>query len=597
MNMKTIVFTPLLLWIVVSGCVFPWMLGFFCTEVVAGTESCGGQNVPVLKLNQEQFQVGDRLLLRLDNSVSHCNGSWDVYLALLPHVDRINKNGIAKRVYLPKWTTTRQPAKRNVQLKPGIMEIIDVVVEENLPAGNHRLELYLDPVDETLPLITVTRDFFIQLSLQQDFEIVVDLAETGGPVKSFSGFLHGLSPKKHETQVSQEKLKQLILDLKPGYWRLNNDYVRKAAQQSGAAVTLVLGDLLAQDGIHPWEIRANDIDQWQKFEQHVREIIRRSKASGMRIDYWDLWNEPDAKQSWGGTVEQFLEYVGHVVPLLREEDPQAKIVAPSTAENFFRIPLFWEQFLNYLISREIRIDAVSWHEFHRPEDIPDTAAQVREAIGSIPWLQDVELHVNEYGGGQNHLIPGWQLGWLYYLDKAEIDWANHACWYWPRGEGRGNVSECVRGLNGLLHPATLEPLPVYWVNYWQAQMAGDRLLIDTEMPRTVALGAYDRKNSEIRVVFGRFSCGVKMKWCRFNGSQVIDQFLPTKPLNLVIKNMPQDFSRVNVTLSRVSGQDPEIELLQPELISQEELEVIDGIVELQFQHFRDGDVYHVLLRK
>lgn len=250
---------------------------------------------PTLTLNQDEFRPGDRLHLELDNGSSGCRGPWNVFLVLVPHADKPG----SPRIYLPEWNNSRQPAKTNVQLKPGLIDIMDIVVEDNLPPGKHRYELTLEPVDRAQSAITLTRDFQILAQPAKNLEIVVDLAVTNGKSKSLTGFLHGISPLEHRTQIPQAELKALIADLKPAYWRLNNEYVYRTARQSGAAVTVVLGDLLAQGGIQPWKISAGDARQWQSLEQRVRDIIRRARQSGMRADYWDLWNEPDTPSSWG----------------------------------------------------------------------------------------------------------------------------------------------------------------------------------------------------------------------------------------------------------------------------------------------------------
>lgn len=574
-----------------AGCAAAAMAFGTTPAAMAAADVCSAATGPTLKLNQDEFGVGERLLLQIDNVTAECRGPWNVYLALEPQTEKAD----GRRIYLPEWTPSRQPAKTNVQIKQSLVDIMDIVVEDNLPAGRHRYELTLEPTDRLRAPLVLTKVFQIRAQAAQDYTIDVDLAATAGKSRSLTGFLHGVSPESRGMLVTKPELDRLIADLKPAYWRLNNEYVYRLARQSGAAVTVVLGDLLAQGGIQPWTISPGDSRAWQALEQRVRNIVRKVRQAGMHADYWDLWNEPDTPASWAGSVEQFLEYVRHVVPIIREEDPAAGIVAPSTADNFLRIPAFWEPFISGLASRQIRIDAISWHEFHRPEDIPDTARLVRESISRIPLLKGVALHVNEYGGGQHHLLPGWQLGWLYYLDRAGVDWANHACWYWSRGEGSSNVSECIRGLNGLLHPATLEPLPAYWVNYWQGNMRGDRLVIDSPRPRIVAMGAYDRATGTVRVTLGRFSCGSKLKWCRFNGAEVRDDPLPAKPLSLVIRHVPPALAETDIKVFKVSGETVESPLRQPEAVSRGKLKVVDGIARVSLQNFRDGDVFHFVI--
>lgn len=126
-------------------------------------------------------------------------------------------------------------------------------------------------------------------------------------------------------------------------------------------------------------------------------------------------------------------------------------------------------------------------------------------------------------------------------------------------------------------------------------MRGDRLAITPPSPRIVALGSYDRTTGAISLTLGRFSCGDKMKWCRFNGSEIKDEFLPAKPLTLIIKHVPLTLDTANLRAFRVTGEAVETPLKQPESIIHGKLTVVDGVARLPLQNFRDGDVYHIAI--
>ena len=70
-------------------------------------------------------------------------------------------------------------------------------------------------------------------------------------------------------------------------------------------------------------------DEIQRYLDFVRFIVRHFKD---RIEYYEIWNEPDNRDTiqWI-EVEEYINLVGRVVPVIREEYPEAKIVVGSTS--------------------------------------------------------------------------------------------------------------------------------------------------------------------------------------------------------------------------------------------------------------------------
>jgi 5-hydroxyisourate hydrolase-like protein (transthyretin family) len=58
-----------------------------------------------------------------------------------------------------------------------------------------------------------------------------------------------------------------------------------------------------------------------------------------RIHSWEIWNEPDLKEYWQGTADEFAELVRVAAPAIREGDPSAKVVLAGVSRGpseFFR---------------------------------------------------------------------------------------------------------------------------------------------------------------------------------------------------------------------------------------------------------------------
>jgi hypothetical protein len=80
----------------------------------------------------------------------------------------------------------------------------------------------------------------------------------------------------------------------------------------------------------------------------------------------------------------------------------------------------------------LNLISLSWHEFNYPEDIEKNTNKIRSVISDVfnskLNLKIQEICINEYGSSNSQLIPGWTIGWLYCLEKANMNIANRACW-------------------------------------------------------------------------------------------------------------------------------------------------------------------------
>lgn len=390
------------------------------------------------------------------------------------------------------------------------------------------------------------------------------------------GFLSGITAQADLNLVSA---------LMPKFWRISEFSNYQAINATGAKIKVVVSDLYARQkggyaNAKPWE-------NWAEFEQIVTSYVQASLTQAP-VDYWDVWNEPDGGAgAWQGTVAQFLEMLRRAHNAIRAVDPSAKIVAPSFAA--YNQAAF-AAILDYFVQNALHFNAISWHEFDLPESVPAHVAAAMALIAARPALGAMEIHVNEYSSGQNHLIPGWTVGWLYYLDQAEIQWATRACW--ERENSPGDTSECIRGLNGLLTISETSPQATYWVHRAYAAMSGTRLQVTTTDPKVVALAAKDDVTHRMAILVGRNSCGTSGNWCAFAESRSIDTQLPPATFVLSIAGYPYatvgqrvKISAVDVPYSNSSDALPAPTWLLP----YDAFVGSDGSVPLTLTDFNDGE--------
>jgi hypothetical protein len=418
-----------------------------------------------------------------------------------------------------------------------------------------------------------------------------------GPFPSLaSGFLHGLDENGALDSTA-------AATLSPGYWRLYKWVTYDFAAAFEAKITYGLSSSYAWahggfPNARPWE-------NWAGWEQYVADRVT-------AILYWfpqdrpafyDVWNEPDLAYFWSGTYEQLLELFARTDIVVRGVDPHAKLVGPSVAKY---IPHYGgvSDVVQFAIDLDreygIRLDALSWHEndsgvfgagADMPEDIPGHAASIRSRLAAyFPPDYQPELHVNEYAGNRVHLSPGYNVGYLYYLMEADVDWASRACWYVYSGEPPNHQvwSDCWSGLDGMFMEDGFTPQIVYWVYDAAVRMLGGvRLPTTSPAVRTNVLASRLDADEEIRILVGRHE--------QQNLRDVLVR----------VENLPWSFDAVCVEAGRIPHfpalfNDPPQAIPWPEGLVDTwsaVLPVVGGRVEIGLNAFTVNDAWSVVISR
>lgn len=108
--------------------------------------------------------------------------------------------------------------------------------------------------------------------------------------------------------------------------------------------------------------RFQDEEQIQDFVDYVRFFVRYFKG---RIPYYTIWSEPDYCGDGGIkciSPQDYIELAKRVIPVIRQEDPQAKVIsAPYTFYNGRISP----ELFAFLTSDVVRqFDVISWHPIY-----------------------------------------------------------------------------------------------------------------------------------------------------------------------------------------------------------------------------------------
>jgi hypothetical protein len=123
------------------------------------------------------------------------------------------------------------------------------------------------------------------------------------------------------------------LEAKPGVWDFTAlDKYLDAAQHQDIDVILPLGLSPAWESSRPDEKSAYapgnaanpaNLDAWRNY---VRIVATRYKG---RISAYEIWNEPNLKQFYSGSIGEMLQLAAAAYHIIKEVDPQAEVCSPS----------------------------------------------------------------------------------------------------------------------------------------------------------------------------------------------------------------------------------------------------------------------------
>ncbi len=403
------------------------------------------------------------------------------------------------------------------------------------------------------------------------------------------GYLHGFSIGSLDTNR--------VAALKPRHWRLAHEFTFQEARRHGASVTWILSDGYANAvGGYP---NAKPWLNWTGYENFLRAYLQniRSQFPNDPVAFYDIWNEPDHPFFWSGTYQQTLELFARTYNVVKEFDADARLVGPSISWFRPNNPGV-ENVTGFLADLDsqygIRLDAVAWHEnggaFHggpKPEDILTNTEIVRARLeqnfgtGYAP-----ELHINEYTGTQEHLSPGWNVGYLYYIDLADIDASMRSCWTVLERSGQTEVtySGCGFGMDGMFLQNGRTPQPAYWVYQRYAEMdGGTQLATASSRIRSNILATRHEGERTLRLLVGRHfhtssdTVQIKIEDYPFAGEEAFVRLEK-------IPHFPEFYDPLPEVRGLLNG---------PEVVSDQIVPVVDGCVSISIPAFGDGEAYAI----
>ncbi|AFY82267.1 beta-1,4-xylanase [Oscillatoria acuminata PCC 6304] len=258
-------------------------------------------------------------------------------------------------------------------------------------------------------------------SLKMDVQVDLQAPTQPIPASLFGNHIHHVATTP--TYVTDPPISTLTpWPIVPFYsWRLMSAYVewfelepRKGewnftildksvalAEENGVEILLNLGLTPRWASARPQEpslyatgtaAEPKNIEDWRNY---VRTVATRYKG---RIHYYELWNEPNLKGFYTGSLETMLTLCEEAYRILKEVDSSITVVSPPPTDAEHGI-----EWLNQYLARGggAYADVIGFH-FYVPFLPPETM---------VPLIHEVQMTMAKYGVGDK---PLWntETGWL-----------------------------------------------------------------------------------------------------------------------------------------------------------------------------------------
>lgn len=215
------------------------------------------------------------------------------------------------------------------------------------------------------------------------------------------------------------------VEIEPGEYSIDSAVDDIITQYASNGINIVLNLGVGTGENRPDETRFKTEEDVERYCNFVRFMVNHFKG---RVRYYEIWNEPGDI-----AVKDYVNLIKHVVPVIREEDPKAKIVIGAIQGDWvsgypgyggFERYTVDIDYLNGLLRSGVAalVDVISWHPFYctRPDD---------------PYYQNYPKMVEEI----KELAASQGFNGEYLAE--EILWKT----YWEEGEPGGAVSELMGG--------------------------------------------------------------------------------------------------------------------------------------------------------
>ncbi len=317
--------------------------------------------------------------------------------------------------------------------------------------------------------------------------ITIDLAAKAQKKESVAGFLHF---------NDLEPLEKNIKQLKPRFWRFGaklKEHTPKRKQQV---------DILLKNNITPIIVLSDiyDEEHWYKEKggwirpsddsKPFTALVKKLFTELGNKTVFDVWNEPDLKEVWGGTREEYFKTfkVAHDALRSSKNGEQALITGPSISSYNKE---YIDAFLNYCNENKIKLDILNWHSLGDQKDaikLGENIAEAKKLLVKYPNLDVKNIYIPEIIGLKEQFDPLSAFTYLNTLEKNSVFGGCKACWDNPQNPGENSCWN--NSMDGILTPDG-RTRAIWWTYKYYADSLDKRLLVKSSSEQLISIAYFD----------------------------------------------------------------------------------------------------------
>lgn len=238
------------------------------------------------------------------------------------------------------------------------------------------------------------------------------------------------------------------LERQKGDWDFSTlDYCVELAQRHGVELVYTLGitpkwaaarpNDSSPYGDGPTASEPKNMDDWRNY---VRTVATRYQG---KIRYYEIWNEPNLKHFFSGTVDQMVELAREAYTILKQVDPSITVVSPSLYADWGGYKWFDQYFAK---GGGKYADVIGAHYYIRKEKTPeDSLSMIREVQNVMAKyrLAQKPLWNTEtgYGNRGENVFYSAEGSMAYVARTYLINWASGVeRFYWYAWDNRNVVT-------------------------------------------------------------------------------------------------------------------------------------------------------------
>jgi glycosyl hydrolase family 39 (putative alpha-L-iduronidase) len=134
-------------------------------------------------------------------------------------------------------------------------------------------------------------------------------------------------------------------------------------------------------------------DEWAALVKAT--VTHVNVARGLKVRYWEVWNEPDQAGFWKASFQEYLKLYDVTVEAATSADPSIRIGGPAVARFS---PDHLDEFMQHeaMQGSKGRVDFISWHSYGQsPDQVAAHIRELRTILEKYPQFTP-ELFITEF---------------------------------------------------------------------------------------------------------------------------------------------------------------------------------------------------------